>query len=157
VDGGATEQVVATITARATMGELVSAITASSEPITVKLYDGRTLDSISSTQLDAGLNAFAITTAAVSEVGQFQTATDAGDWELTDTLRGQLDTTAASHAAGDPFVLLDEAVLFLPVDASYAGQTLIFRAVTRGTAPENNPTFSLVYEPPTFIIDGGGA
>jgi hypothetical protein len=163
VDGGVTEQLVASISGRATMGKLTAAIdaddgTTGQPAIPVWLYNAEELDSITTAQMDAGLNGFAIGSSGVWEVGQFQTATFADpDWELSDALRGELDTVAAAHVADDPFVLLDDNIVFLPIDASFAGKTLIFRAVTNGTVPENNPTFEMVFDPPTYIIDGGGA
>jgi hypothetical protein len=145
VDGGLTEQWVATIIARATMGDLVHGIDEDDEPITVRLYDNRELESIAPTQ--ARLNGFAITTDEVSEVGRFLTATEATHWELTDVSRGELGTQAAPHDPGDPFVLLDEAVVFVPLSSSLMGQEIILRAVTFGTANANNETITITFDP----------
>jgi hypothetical protein len=147
-DGGLTETHVLTMTVRATMGELAAGVTASGEPITVDLYDNAEVESITAAQLADRQNGFAITTTGVSEVGQFQTATKIGDeWELTDTLRGQLGTTAAAHNTGDAFLLLDSAVYFLPMDSSLVGKEVTFRAVTFGTVPENNATINVTFDP----------
>lgn len=161
LDGGATEQKVATLLNRATMGYLVDDITStqddSSGPIVVRLFDNRTMNTVTAAQLAARQNGFAMTTAGVSEVAQVETVTEnsSGYFELTNVLRGQLNTTAAAHNALDDFLLLDGAVVLIPIDPVYSGETLIFRAVTRGTAVQNNDTVSIVYDPPIFIRDGG--
>lgn len=157
VDDGASEQKVATFTAPSTIGVLTDDCTDSSEPISVQLYQGGVLDSVTPEQIAARLNGFAIITDGVSELGQFEDADETSDlnYDLTNVTRGQLGTVAAAHAAGDMFVLLDEDVQFLPLDAALAGKTLIFRAVSIGTAPENNPTMTFVFDPPVFVIDGG--
>lgn len=160
-DGGASEQFVLRMTARAVMGYLLEDITATQDdsngPIPVRLYDGRQLDSVTQAQLDARQNAFALVTDDVSEIAQVETVTEdsSGDYELADVARGLLGTTAAPHDAGDRFVLLDAAVYFLPLDIGLSGQTLILRPVSIGTVPANNPTYSVVFDPPTFIRDGG--
>lgn len=157
VDGGASEQKVASITTPATMGVLSADCTDSSEPIAVQLYNGGELVSITEEQAAARLNGFAMLTAGVAEVAQFQDADEVDDlqYELTTVDRGQLGTSAVGHFSGDTFVLLDAGVIFLPLDASLAGKTLIFRAVSIGTAPANNSTTSVVFDPPVFIRDGG--
>lgn len=159
VDDGASEQKVATISAPATMGFLAADCTDSSEPLTVQLYRGGELVSVTSEQIDARLNGFTILTAGVAEVGQFQDADEVDDllYELTNVTRGLNETAAVPHFAGDTFVLLDAGVVFLPLDAALAGKTLIFRAVSIGTPIANNPTTSVVFDPPEFVIDGGGA
>ncbi len=162
-DGGTSEQKVATITDAAVMGSLAISCDEdgadSSGLITVDILKGGELDSITDDQMAARLNGFALITDGVAEVGQFKTATEDADierrYDLTDVLRGQLGTDAAPHLAGDRFVLLDGAVKFLPLDVEHAGKTLIFRAVSIGTAPANNPTTSIVFDPPTFIRHGG--
>lgn len=148
VDGGLTEQVVTRITSPADMGVLTANVTASGEPIEVRMWSGEP-ESVTADQLALRANAFAIQGPnRVAEIGQFQTATDVGvaDYELTDVTRGQLGTTAVGHESGDVFVMLADAV-FVPIDVSLAGRSLIFRAVSLGTAPENNATFSIVYNP----------
>jgi hypothetical protein len=150
-DNGATFQQVTTISRRALMGNLVSSIGPSTEPILIQTWDGRDLVSVTDEQLAAKQNAFALTTSSVSEVCQFKNSDESEDtdneFSLTTVSRGLLSTTAASHTVGDEFLLLDTALVFLPISASYAGQTLIFRAVTRGTPVENNPTISVTFLP----------
>lgn len=164
VDGGVTEQKVMTILNPAVLGELAVDCDVDGADSTglleVQVLEGGQLDSITEAQMDARLNGFALITDDVAEVGQFQDATETsteGLYDLTNVLRGQLGTPAAAHSAGDRFVLLDGNVRFLPLDAALGGQTLIFRAVSIGTAPANNPTTSIVFDPPVFVIDGGGA
>lgn len=154
-DGGLSYTTLTQITNPAIIGVLTANITSSSEPLSVRLY-GDDLSTITSGQLTAGGNAFAVTSAGVSEIGQFLTATETSDlhFDLTGLVRGQLDTVAAAHVIDDQFVLLD-AVVFVPIDASLIGETLIFRPVTLGTLEENNATYSVVYEGQEIIYDGG--
>lgn len=149
VDGGVTEQLLATILAPSTMGTLVDGITADGEPLVVRLYGDAELDSVTVDQLVARQNAAAVTTDAVSEVLQFETAEEDvdGDYELTGLIRGERYTEAAAHDAGDGFVLLDGTLTFLPLDIGLAGVPLIFRPVSRGTVPANNPTYTVVFDP----------
>lgn len=164
VDNGATEQFVLSITDQAVIGELAEACDAdgadSTGLISVQVYVGGELASITDAQLAARQNGFALVTADVAEIGQFKDATETSTerlYDLTNVTRGELGTTAAAHAAGDRFVLLDGAVKFLPIDIQYAGQTLIFRAVTKGTMPANNGETmqSVVFDPPTIVYTGG--
>lgn len=101
-------------------------------------------------------NGFSITTAGVSEVGQFKTATLASprNYDLTDTVRGGLGTTAASHTTGDPFVMLSSAV-FLPLDISLAGRTLIFKAVSYGETLDDTAEYPVQFLPlfTSVVID----
>lgn len=160
VDGGLTFQNVLTMTNAAVIGELTAGITSSGTPLSVRVYGE--LESVTADQITARANAFAIGSFPI-EVGQFQTATltaagsIANNYNLTVLSRGQLETAEDAHNIGERFVLLDDAVYFVPIDTTHAGKTLIFRAVTRGTVAENNPTFPVVYEPPTYVLDGGGA
>jgi len=151
VDGGVTENLVGRITRRAAMGRIAETtdINSSGEPIVVTMFDNRDLSTVTGDQIAAGANAFAITSDGVSEIGQFQTPleTSSGDWELFDVVRGANGTDRAQHLFGAQFLMLDRALLFVRVDASYAGRTLIWRAVTRGTPRENNPTISVVFNP----------
>lgn len=146
-DGGVSYQEVAVFTAPSSIGSLTADCTSSSEPISVSMLDG-TLSSITSDQLAARLNAFAITTSGVSEVGQFQTQTPTGAdaYDLTGTVRPVLNTTAASHATGDSFVMLDTAQ-FLPLNIGLAGKTLYFKAVTFGTSADSVEAVPFVFNP----------
>lgn len=148
-DGGNTYVKRVTVTKRATMGYLLAGIDTDDEPVPVYVYNERTLSTVTIDQLANRANGIAFTTDDVSEVGQFQTAVEDADneWDLTDVSRGQLGTTAASHNEGDLWVLLDQAIVFLPIDVSNAGQVMYFRAVTRGTPIENNDVITALYDP----------
>jgi hypothetical protein len=165
VDGGATFVQVAEITpaGRVPMGYLTDDVGDSigespTETISVDIYGGD-LVSISSEQMTAGANRAAIFgSTKVSEIVQFHDATETaeGQFDLTGVDRGRLETTPVAHYVGDQFVTLAKAV-FVPISSDFAGETLIFRAVGVGTTEESNPTFELVFDPPEFILDGGGA
>jgi hypothetical protein len=148
LDGGVTYRSVGQITAESTMGYLTAGCGTSGD-ITARVLHNHTLESVTTAQLAARANAFAITTNDVSEVGQFQTATETanpGEYTLSTNTRGELGTTAAAHYGGDRFVLLDY-VTFVPIDVSYAGRTLYFRPVSLGTIPENNAVYPVVFQP----------
>lgn len=82
------------------------------------------------------------------EVLSFQDAdeTASGEYDLTTLSRGGLATDPAAHATGARFTSLD-AVYFYQVPSAWIGRTLWFRAVTFGTAPDNNPAYSIVFQP----------
>jgi len=147
VDGGDSYQTLVDITQPADMGVLTADCTESSEPISVSMGSG-TLSSITDAQIDSGLNAFAITTDDVSELGQFKTATpdSGGDYDLTNTVRGLRGTTAAEHDAGDPFVIV-ATTRFVPLSISLAGKTLYFKAVTFGTSADSVEAVPFVFNP----------
>lgn len=157
VDGGATYRTVATISRRSVMGRLLGDITTTTEPILVELDSGE-LSSTTADRIALGSNGFAMISSNVAEIAQFETATEdsEGDYSLTTVTRAALGTTAAAHSTGDRFVMLENAV-FLPVDSSLAGTTLYFRAVTNGTAADNNAVVTLPFDPVPVevIIDGG--
>lgn len=133
------------------MGVLTADIDQNDEPIQVFMNYG-SLSSITDAQMANRANGFAISSAdsdgAVSEIGQFQTATvnSSGDYDLTDVVRGALGTTPASHQIGDPFVMLGTTT-FLPIDISHAGKTLIFKAVSYGTTLDETPEYPVVFNP----------
>lgn len=161
-DGGLTEQFAVRALTPAVIGQLTQDCddgigSFSSGEIDVKVHVGGELETITVDQIAARQNGFVIITADLAEVGQFQTADETSDrhYTLSDLTRGELGSVAAVHYTGDRFVLLDDAVIFLPIDPSHAGQTLIFRAVTLGTAKANNPTVSLVFDPGDLVEDGG--
>lgn len=156
VDGGVTEQKVMRITAPATMGILVDDFSIGGSTLTVNVYGTDVLETVTADQIAARANAFAIITDDVAEVGQFQTSAEnsGGDYDLTDLTMGQLETDEADHSAGDPFVMLDGAV-HIPIDPVHSGKTLYLRPVTIGTALADNAVTTLVFDPPTFVIDAG--
>lgn len=147
VDGGLSYREAATFNAPSSMGSLTASVSASGEPISVTMQDG-TLSSVTPDQIASRMNSFAITTGGESEVGQFQTQTPTGTdaYDLTGTVRGELGTTAASHASGDRFVMLD-TVQFLPLDISLSGRTLYFKAVSFGTSIDAATAVPFVFTP----------
>lgn len=148
VDGGTSFKSVLQINIASRMGQLTGDIGASTTPIPVVMYADGQLDSVTTDQLAARANGFAIITAGVSEIGQFQTATPTfgADYDLTDISRGLMETAAVSHDTGARFVMLNN-VLFLPLDASLIGKTLIFRPVSIGTPAANNATYAVQFLP----------
>lgn len=146
VDGGVTFQEVATITSEATITSLALAASAGDSTLTVR-SGGGDLESISDAVLASRGNAFALGSGDLPEIGQFQFAAEGDDYALTNVSRGQLGTVAADRPAGSRFVLLDAAVQFLPLDLTLSGRTLLFRAVSIGTAEGENPVIPFVYAP----------
>lgn len=157
-DGGVSFRTLVTIINPATQGYLSDAADTSSEPIKVKLYPGGELSSATATQVTNGANAAAIVTNGTAELVQFETATATATaaYDLTDVTRGVNDTVPASHLYGDAFVVLDANVIFVPIDSSFSGTTLVFRATAIGTSSDAATEVAVVYEPPSFVIDGGG-
>lgn len=165
LDQGTTWTRMVRMLAAATMGRLdentTSAVDSNGyvDPIRLKIYNQDTLDSATPEQLAAGMNGFAITNedTSVSDVGQFATAYDdsAGFYTIDDVVLGQLGTTAADHLVGDSFVILDTNLYRISLPIEYAGQDLYWKAVTIGTAIENNETIIRTYIPANRIIDGG--
>lgn len=164
VDGGLTEQLVGRVTFPSTIGFMAQDCddginSPSTDDMVVQLYPGGEVETITADQIAARQNAFAVLSSGLAEVGQFQTADEDISvdrlYTLTDLTRGELGTDAAEHFIGDRWVLLDGTILFVPIDPAHAGETLIFRAVTLGTAAANNPTVSVVYDPGEGVEDGG--
>jgi hypothetical protein len=70
------------------------------------------------------------------EIVQYNTATLSGStWVLTDLYRGRLGTEQfiSTHAAEEPFILLDEKIISLDLDPSEYGKLYLFKFVTRGS------------------------
>ena len=166
VDGGTTETKVATIIDPATMGFLTADLD-SGDTLSVQLYNDDELDDATDDQIALRFNACAVTTAGESEILQFKDTTDTGTktYDLTTLYRGGLATDVASHDTNDPFVVLDNSILFLPLDISLAWRDLIFRPVTRGTVPANNETYTVHFDPKftgaavydAYVDDAGNA
>jgi len=159
-DGGISYEPIATITVPAKLGYLTAEIGLTTEPIPVFLYANGQLSSVvpaTSAGLEPGINAAAIISEDIPEIIQFETATAGGNgnYEITSVIRGVGDTVPDSHIWGSDFVLLDTAVIFVPLDASLSGTELFFKGVTLGTSSDAASAISVVYEPPSFVIDGG--
>lgn len=110
----------------------------------VRMYPGgKDLDSTTYEGLIAEENVAAILYPnGTTEIIQFQTAIEVADreYELTGLMRGRMDTTPGLHLAEAQFVMLDEDVRFVAIRPDDLGRTLTFRAVSRGTNPEDNAT-----------------
>lgn len=154
-DGQASWQNAVQISESSVMGSIALAEPTGGEPLTVSVNGD--LDSVTAEQIAANANAFAIVHADGAEIGQFQTATEttSGDYELTDVTRGGLGTTEVPAETGEPFVMLN-AVYFLPIDVSFKGKTIYFRAVGFGDTAESAQVTSIVYNPDTTVIHDGG-
>ncbi len=146
-DNGASFQRIMEWPTASRMGVLTGDIDHNDEPIPVFMHSGARA-SVTDDQLANRANGFAVTTGEVSEVGQFKTATLTGTqaYDLTNTLRGAMGTTAASHVTGDPFVMLGSTV-FLPLDISLAGRTLIFKAVSYGETLDDTAEYPVQFLP----------
>lgn len=147
-DDGQTYSPIGGVDIGSTVGTLDAAITAATDPFSVTLDQGE-LFNATPEQLAARQNAFAILTAGVAEIGQFANATEGAplQYELDTISRGLLDTTAAPHDAGDRFVLLDDSVVFLPIDQSFSGRDLLIKAVSFGQTTDEATAVSFRYEP----------
>lgn len=159
VDGGVSWITIQQYDQPSAIGYLASSITDSDTTATVTMYGTGELESVTSTQEDAGANRAAIVTAAnVAEVVSFEDATldSFGDYDLAAMTRALLATTAAAHAAAERFVQLDN-VNFVPISLDYSGQAITFRAVSLGTVESNNGEQTLTFTPAIRVIDGGGA
>lgn len=80
-----------------------------------------------------------------AEIVQFQNAVETAprEYTLSGLLRGRLDTTPGAHNAGARFVLLNDAIRFVPLRNDDVGATLTFRAMSAGTVAENNDSVAL--------------
>lgn len=155
LDDGATWQSVASANVDSTVGALTAADTGDS--LTVQVNDD--LSSVGPAQLDARQNAAVLLQGAYAEVLQFGTATEDPDTEhlyvLTDLRRAQVGSVEVNGEVGDQFVSLD-AVQLVPIDTSFAGTTIKFRAVGSGEDAADAVVASVVYQPDSgYIISGG--
>ena len=146
-DGGTTYEEVAATDLEATMGRVVSALDAGPTTIIdegnelVVELDAGELESISETSLLAGLNAAAIGADGRWEIIQFRDAISSGSpsaWRLTGLLRGRRGTEWAvgTSQAGDRFVLLDSALMRVPMNIAAIGAERPHKAVLVGTSLE---------------------
>lgn len=150
VDDGVSYQEVTQFLEPSSMGVLSEDCSANSEPIRVFMNSGE-LSSITDDQLALRQNAFAITTAAISELGQFRDSViDSSQiYDLTNILRGGLGTTPAAHYDGDPFVMV-ASTKFVPLDISLAGRILYFKFVSYGTSADDTAPYPFLFNPLFF-------
>lgn len=110
---------------------------------------GPAMNSISYTDfLNEGNPVVVMNSDGTGELMQFLDSdeTSAGRYDLTTLVRGGLDTTPAEHSVGSRFVALN-APYFIELPISAIGQTIYVRPVSFGTLPDNNATYSIVWEP----------
>lgn len=154
---------VASATQASTMGYLTQPLPlapASGDDVTNTLsvsVHGGELNSITRFQYLNEMNPFAIIsdeTTGECEIGQFQTATeiDPGNYDLTILTRGALNSEPAAHPQGTRFVYLD-AVYFVPVPAAWRGRVINIRPVTFGTIPDNNASYSILWDPQVSQVE----
>jgi hypothetical protein len=170
-DGGTTYEEVAASAEEASVGRLVSAL--DSGPTTIidegsELFvdmDSGELESISEASLLAGLNAAAIGADGRWEVLQFRDAVLSGSpnsWKLTGLLRGRRGTESAvgSSQANDKFVLLDSAVMRVPMNLSAIGAERQHKALLSGTSLEAAPAVDFAGQgialEPFSVVDVAG-
>jgi hypothetical protein len=139
-DRGAGYELVATFKGRAVMGAAVGVLASgpttvwdNTGTVQVDLYDGA-LESADAADVLAGANAALLG----NEIIQFQAATQVGGyqnrWQLSGLLRGRKGTESytGTHASGERFVLLNDAVRHLPMQLADRGVAFSYKAVTEG-------------------------
>ena len=165
---GETYKQVGTINTPARIGVLYDNLATGSDPDTTNTMVVEMVEN--SGALDAGSDSDAdnLTTSCVvggasNEIIGFSTATVTGDDQYTLGLqgspatgymrRGQLGTIAAAHAAGSPFMILDESVFQYQYDPNWAGQTLYFKFQSFNTFNNANQLLSSLTAT-TFVVPG---
>jgi hypothetical protein len=120
-------------------------------------YDDDSIQSRTQSDLIASpvLNRAAAGTGANIEILQFATATPqtasspyVSRYLFTTLRRGRNNTQGAvgSHVAGEPFIILSDAVEFMSEDASQSSQTCNFKAVSIGQALTDTPAYSFLLQ-----------
>lgn len=108
-----------------------------------------TLSSVTTAQIAAGVNAAAIRSRSDWEIIQFQTAvlTTGNTYRLSNITRGKEGTISLApyHAAGDTFVLLDQATtLRISVPNFELGQNMSYRAVPPGSPLSSATPYTII-------------
>ncbi|HEX8774901.1 MAG TPA: phage tail protein [Pyrinomonadaceae bacterium] len=152
----------ATFTLPATMGRAVTAlnsVTSASvdnvNTVTVDLY-GTTqlLESASDADLENGANAAMIG----GEVVQFKSATRVDGypnrWILSGFLRARANTESglSTHVVNERFVLLNEAVQFVPFNLNHKGRQFDFKAASVGQSLDDAATVHFTWTGKTLLI-----
>lgn len=157
-DSQQTWQPATSINIPSVMGEIAVAQTAINGNFKVQVNGD--LESVDSTQLAAGANAWCVlTSAGAPDIGQFKNATEDLVTEhlyLLDTVtQGLQGTTGSIHTVGQAFTML-ENVYFVPINTAFRGQTLWLRATGYGETTSDATLVSFVYNPNTDIIYDAG-
>ena len=154
-DGVSWQTAIASMTEQSVMGFLTSPLAdaaAEGDDTTNTLsvsVNGGELNSITYTQYLNEQNPCAIVYAdGTAEVMQFQTATEIteGNYDLTMLGRGRLVSVTGEHSSGARFTMLD-SVYSMEIPSALIGREILFRPVTFNTAPENNATYSITFDP----------
>jgi len=155
VDSGVSYFTALTITEPTTMGEVTAAFTNGGTPLSVHVFGG-TLSSKTTAQVTAGGNYSAVLSGVTAEVLAYETATvgAAGYYDLTVLTQGLKGTIAADHAAADVFMDIASAY-YLPIDQTYAGDTLYFKAVGLGVSADAVTAVAYVFDGSSYVYDGG--
>lgn len=153
-DGGATWSSVRSAVEASTVGQIVTSmedwnsdIPAKEQSFEVRLSGGE-LSSVTFEQILQDKNGAFVD----EEIIQFQTATliGPGHYRLSTLTRGRKNTEVSTHSIGANFALL-ESLYFLPLQRSDIGRTLMFRAITLGTANSEGVVATVSYTPPRSV------
>lgn len=160
-DKGTGFQPVAGFTKPATMGRTVTGSTGvlasvadttvqdNTNTVTIDLYAKQSLSSVTDTQMADGANACVIG----GEMLCFGVATPVGGfpnrWTLSRLLRGRKSTLTTGHVSNDRFVLLNDAIKYIPLPVEDAGVARNYKCVTAGQ--------DLGVAAPTSVTPTGGA
>lgn len=137
-----------------TVGTVVSVTSLSTNPdvidtvgeIVVDLYGTtQTLSSVAEADIQNNLGLFGTMLANFADATQV--ANFPNRWTLSTLLNGQKDTEhlIADLAAGDRFVLINEAVKFVPMDAEDLDTEFDYKAVTVGQSQDDAATIPAVW------------
>lgn len=83
------------------------------------------------------------------EMIQFASADEysPGEWDIAYLLRGRKGTTAAAHAPGTRFVLLDRSsIAMVPAELTDIGRTLTIRATSFGRTADTGTIINITYQ-----------
>jgi hypothetical protein len=155
LDAGANYTTVANYTSVPTMGVLLDDVPAASEYFTdttnsvrIQLYrSGQTIDSLTDEQFLSEGGAFVLVdSAGVCEVLQYLDSDNEGDgiFTLTTLHRGQLNSGARAHAAGEVFVMLQDAQ-HVDAQSAWIGTYVTNKAISLGASPETGTVQTATY------------
>lgn len=139
-----------------TVGTIVSVTALSTDPdvidtvgeIVVDLYGTvQTLSSVTEDDIEGGANLALANEMLFNFADAVQVADFANRWTLSTLLNGQNDTEhlIADVTAGDRFVLINEAVKFVPMDIEDINVEYDYRAVTVGQSLDDAATIPAVW------------
>lgn len=152
-DNQATWQQAVQILSEATLGSFTADQPGGGEPLSVATlkFD---LESATPDQLAAQQNAFAVVKpGGTTQIGQFGTATEtsARHFDLTSVARALGGVPSFSILSGQDFALMD-AAYFLPIDPTWVGRTIYFKAVGFGENADDADIVELDYTALTRIV-----